>query len=73
MMTDCTDRISSLNSGDVVAELPFILMHPKPPEESKNDEPSSLSNHNTSENPSAVDHNLIQLDETWVSISESVP
>lgn len=51
--------------GDVVAELPFILMHPKPPDEPL---PSPSSNKRTEDSnhkalpPPEADQNLIQLD-----------
>ena len=52
--------------GDVVAELPFILMHPKPLDEppEKPSKSEETSNHNRSNSKPAAesDHNLIQLD-----------
>jgi beta-arrestin len=51
--------------GDVVAELPFILMHPKPLEEpaAQSSRTDETSNHNRSSvKPTPEDHNLIQLD-----------
>jgi len=50
--------------GDLVAELPFILMHPKPREESPlpSRPLTSVLNAQTDENNVAVDTNLIQLD-----------
>lgn len=43
--------------GDLTAELPFVLMHPKPPE----DPPTSPSPSKGKPDP-ATDTNLIQLD-----------
>lgn len=54
--------------GDVVAELPFILMHPKPLEElAQSARTDETSNHRSSVKPAAEDHNLIQLD-AYVSL-----
>lgn len=46
--------------GDLVAELPFILMHPKPEEEALSPSPARSSKEKDVEVP--VDANLIQLD-----------
>ncbi|XP_044741202.1 beta-arrestin-1 [Chrysoperla carnea] len=51
--------------GDLTAELPFILMHPKPEEESIMPIPRALpadSNSQSGENNVVIDNNLIQLD-----------
>lgn len=61
--------------GDVVAELPFILMHPKPEDEPKEgscennatnatttNNSNSASNHVKKSNDPANEQNLIQLD-----------
>lgn len=58
--------------SDLVAELPFTLMHPKPEDDPDNQRPgsaagrppSSLPPDNTSQD-TALDANLIQLD-AWV-------
>lgn len=47
--------------GDLVAELPFILMHPKPEEESSL-QPTEADAAQEENAPMAVDTNLIQLD-----------
>jgi len=53
--------------GDVVAELPFILMHPKPlddalPPATKDMETSNHNKTNIGNTALESDHNLIQLD-----------
>lgn len=49
--------------GDVVAELPFILMHPKPAEEFLYPAAKSADDaHEKREVSEPVDHNLIQLE-----------
>lgn len=50
---------------DLVAELPFTLMHPKPEEEPENNKtagPTTSSPSQDSESAPAVDTNLIELD-----------
>ncbi|RWS31063.1 arrestin red cell isoform 1-like protein [Leptotrombidium deliense] len=50
--------------GDVIAELPFILMHPKPEETlmAKASSPDEMDEHSNHNDGSAPDQNLIQLD-----------
>lgn len=49
--------------GDLTAELPFVLMHPKPPEDSPSSPPHASSQAVDNTVDAASDTNLIQLDE----------
>lgn len=48
--------------GDLTAELPFVLMHPKPPEDPPSSPPHVKSQTVDHTVDSASDTNLIQLD-----------
>ncbi|KAK8383156.1 hypothetical protein O3P69_011583 [Scylla paramamosain] len=66
--------------GDLVAELPFTLMHPKPEEEPENNKtaaPTTSSPTQDSESTPPVDTNLIELDthncSEYTSVDQSHP
>ncbi|KAB7499361.1 hypothetical protein Anas_07050 [Armadillidium nasatum] len=50
------------SSGDLVAELPFTLMHPKPEEEPELPTRASAQSSSAQDTNPSVDTNLIELD-----------
>ena len=68
-----TESLIHVVNSELVAELPFILMHPKPEEEESATPTARLSpTHKTDDGEIPLDTNLIQLDTYVINISITI-